>query len=82
METQVKITKKPDDPAGVVRVSVGGGPAINGYYCVYRGRKESAIEGLRAALKAMEAMAVYLDAATGEPGEPETAPDDDRKKYA
>ena len=80
MEAQVKITKKPDDANGKLRVSVGEQPG--GYYCIYRGNKEAAIEGLRAALKAMELMAKYLDAATGEPGEPETAPDDDRKKYA
>jgi hypothetical protein len=73
VEAQVKITKKPDDPAGKARVSVGEQPG--GYYCIYRGSKEAAIAGLEAALDAMKKMAAYLDAATGEPGEPETAPE-------
>jgi hypothetical protein len=42
VEAQVKITKKPDDADGKLRVSVGEQPC--GYYCIYRGSKESAIE--------------------------------------
>jgi hypothetical protein len=77
--TEVRIVKKADDVGGDARVSVGGRPG--NYYCVYRGSKESAIAALEAATRAMREMAGYLDAVTGEPGEPDIAPDG-AKKYA
>lgn len=59
---EASITKKADDPAGIVRVSVGGlGAEIpNGVYVVYRGSKENAIEALRIALRSMEGVAAKL----------------------
>jgi hypothetical protein len=63
-EGRSKIIKKLDD-AHVARLS---GEQPGGYYCIYRGNKEAAIEGLRAALKAMELMAKSLDATTASQG--------------
>jgi hypothetical protein len=72
----IKITKKADDPLGVVRVSVGGGAVVDGYYCVYRGKKEEAIAALTQALEAMSKMAEVIG-----DREPDVQPDDG-KQYA
>lgn len=82
---QVRITKKRSDPLGVVRVSLGGAPEIGGYYCVYRGTKEQAIECLEKSLQAMKAMARHLrrtrpDANVAAGGqEPDVSPDDGKE---
>jgi hypothetical protein len=73
----VKITKKADDPRGVVRVSVGGSPDIGGWYLVYRGSKEEAIQALSATLQALKTVA----GAIGPDREPDISPDDG-KQYA
>lgn len=72
----VMIRKKADDPEGHVRVSIGGGPSMGGYYCVYRGTKEQAAQAIQAALRAM----LYAIQELGDQ-EPDISPDDG-KRYA
>jgi hypothetical protein len=74
---EITILKKTDDPTGTVRVSLGGSKEMGGYYCVYRGRKEDALECLNAALLGMQTMVASL----GPDKEPDIAPDDG-KQYA
>lgn len=52
----VHVKKLPDDPDGVLRISIGGGKTIEGpiNYCVYRGNKDRCISALKRALLAME----------------------------
>jgi hypothetical protein len=54
---KVSIVKEADGALGVVRVSLVGSVALGGYYCVYRGRKEDAMQCLAIAAEAMRAMA-------------------------
>ncbi len=63
---EVKVLKKADDPKGVTRVSIGGGPEFGGWYCVYRGSKRAAIRAVADALDALREM----------DGEPEITPED------
>jgi len=79
---QVRVTKKADDPDGIVRVSIGNVPVTpllpaGGYYVVYRGAKEQAIAALKVALMAMEAAAAHLG-----PGQEPSVQPDDGKRYA
>ena len=69
---KVLIKKKADDPTCTVRVSVGGGSAEGGVYCVYRGDPSNAIAALDSALCALREMGAK---------EPSISPDDG-KKYA
>jgi len=73
-ELEIRITKQPDDPHGILRISLGGIPEI-GYYCVYRGTKEQVIDCLGKALIAMKAMASQLKT-----NEPDIEPDLDKEK--
>jgi len=70
MSVEIKVTKKASDELGIVRVSLGGDAEL-GYYCVYRGTKEQAIECIAHALQAMEGMAEVL----GPDREPDIQPD-------
>jgi hypothetical protein len=63
---KVTIIRYKDDPV-CPRVSAGGGEAIGGYYCTYRGTREEAIEMLKTILFVMEHM-------PEQPVEPETLP--------
>jgi hypothetical protein len=76
---QIKIVKKAHaegDPENLVRVSVGGGPEAGGYYCVYRGTKEQALDALKACRAALVSLVKHLG-----DKEPDIEPDDG-KKYA
>lgn len=73
---EIKILKKADDPDGIVRVSLGGGPAMGGFYCVYRGTKEEALQAMRIATLALHVMAKQLG-----DKEPGISPDEG-KRYA
>lgn len=66
---EVIITKKADDPV-CLRISIGGGEKVGGYYLSYRGTKEDAIAGLETALASMRALAKNL----GPGREPDIAP--------
>ena len=76
---EIKLTKKADDPEGVVRVSIGGlgGPIPDGLYCVYRGSLDKAIAATAASLGALKEVRKSL----GPDKEPDIEPDDG-KKYA
>lgn len=50
--TNITITRRPDDPI-CLRVSIGGGRTINGYYCLYRGTRKETIEALEKILIAL-----------------------------
>jgi hypothetical protein len=55
----VRVVKKADDPITPTRVSLGGvvmEEALIGYYCVYRGTKEAAIEACEHVLKGLRAL--------------------------
>jgi hypothetical protein len=60
-EPPVTITKKADDPAGILRISLGGDSEI-GFYCEYRGTKEAAADALLLAAKAMALLVVAYGA--------------------
>jgi hypothetical protein len=53
--TKVSVTRFPDDPV-CLRVSIGGGEKIGGYYCTYRGTREASIEALEKVLLALKHM--------------------------
>ena len=53
--TKVSITRFADDPL-CLRVSIGGGEKIGGYYCTYRGTREESIEALEKVLLALKHM--------------------------
>jgi hypothetical protein len=74
-EPPVTITKKPDDPAGILRISLGGDSEI-GFYCDYSGSKEQAADALLLAAKAMALLVVAYG--TEEPA----IVSDDGKKFA
>jgi len=60
----VNISKMPDDPNGVLRISIGGGKVVvRGSaeffgYCVLRGDRDKCIELLRRSLKALQSQKV------------------------
>lgn len=74
----VRVVKKATDPECPTRVSMGGS-IDDGYYCTYRGTKEDAILCIKAALRAMEGMAEFVESHGAK--EPDVEPDDG-KKYA
>jgi hypothetical protein len=51
--TRVSVTRLADDPL-CLRVSIGGGEKIGGYYCTYRGTREASIEALETVLLALK----------------------------
>jgi hypothetical protein len=53
--TNVSVTRLADDPL-CLRVSIGGGEGIGGYYCTYRGTREATIEALEKVLLALKYM--------------------------
>jgi hypothetical protein len=53
--TKISVTRFPDDPI-CLRVSIGGGERIGGYYCTYRGTREESIEALEKVLRALKSM--------------------------
>jgi hypothetical protein len=52
---KVSVTRLVDDPV-CLRVSIGGGKVIGGYYCTYRGTREEAIEALEKVLLTLKYM--------------------------
>lgn len=48
---------RPNDPQGILRISIGGGPELPGGmgYCTIRGDKQQCIELLTRALQALQA---------------------------
>lgn len=51
----LRVQKKPDDERGVLRISIGGHPAIErSSYCNFRGDRRACIELLERALYAMK----------------------------
>lgn len=52
---KVKVQRFPNDPL-CLRVSIGGGRKIGGYYCTYRGTRKEMIEALEAILVAVQHM--------------------------
>ena len=81
----LSVTKKAEDAISPCRVSLGAVTAsaempepagtVIGFYCVYRGKKELAIQALETALKAMRDFAVVY----GPDGEPPIQADDGKK---
>ena len=53
--TRVSVQRLPDDPL-CLRVSIGGGEKIDGYYCSYRGTREETIEALETVLLVLKHM--------------------------
>jgi hypothetical protein len=53
----VHVRQLPDDPQGILRISVGGGNhlPVSVNYLVFRGDRSACIDQLRRALKALEA---------------------------
>ncbi len=70
VDYKIVIQKQPDDPEGIIRVSLGGIPGAGGY-CVYRGTKEEAIELMSLMRLALAKMAELLG-----DKEPDTVPDE------
>jgi hypothetical protein len=52
---KVNVSRYADDPL-CLRVSIGGGKEIGGYYCTYRGTREETIEALEAVLLVLRNM--------------------------
>jgi hypothetical protein len=53
---KVTIDRYPTDPI-CLRISIGGGPPdIDGYYCIYRGTREQAVEALEKVLAVFRVM--------------------------
>lgn len=52
----VMVTQRPDDPQGILRISIGGGDMlpVSLNYCVFRGSRGLCVDLLRRALKALE----------------------------
>jgi len=65
--TKVSVTRFPDDPV-CLRVSIGGGEKIGGYYCTYRGTREASIEALEKVLLALKHMPEQPIEEDSEPG--------------
>jgi hypothetical protein len=53
--TKVSIHRLPDDPL-CLRISIGGGDKIGGYYCTYRGTLEEVKKALEAIYLTMQYM--------------------------
>lgn len=51
---RVLVRQLPDDDLGILRISIGGGEKLHGYYLVYRGDREAIREALRHALRAID----------------------------
>lgn len=52
---KVFVTQRPDDPQGILRISIGGGDTPIGLnYLVFRGKRGECVDLLRKALKALE----------------------------
>lgn len=52
---QVVVKRLPNDPL-CLRVSIGGGETINGYYCTYRGTRKEAIKAIETVLIVLQNM--------------------------
>ncbi len=52
----VGVRQLPNDPQGILRISIGGGKnlPVSVNYCVFRGDRSACIDQLRLALKALE----------------------------
>jgi len=50
----VCVRQLPDDDLGILRISIGGGEKLDGYYLVYRGDRDAVREALRHALRAID----------------------------
>ena len=52
----IDVAKLPDDPDGVLRVSIGGHnePGGIGVYCRFRGNKSDAVDALKKCLRAID----------------------------
>jgi len=52
----VHVVQRPNDPQGILRVSIGGGDKlpVSLNYCVFRGDRGQCVDLLRKALKALE----------------------------
>jgi hypothetical protein len=44
----VRVTHRPPDPEGIVKVTIAGDPETSGYRCAYRGNIEQAIACIEA----------------------------------